>query len=401
MRRRESGSVFVLTLAVMAGLVLLLTSAANSNGESIRSQTNRMERERARLLVDSGIQRAIACLQSQDPNLATLNDDWATLGNSGDTEFEVGNDSFRIQILDACSRINVNTADQDTLKQLPLTSDQVDAIMDWRDAAKTPRPQGAKDEYYNQLQTPYNAKLQTLGSVDELLLVKGITPSMLYTAGQGGSSAPALSELLTVDSNSADQNPAKQPKLDANSVSQDQLMAAGVPQDQATAIVQNEGKYKRLGDVLGLPGMTKAAAHAVLDSLQVGSATQHPGLLNINTTPEDVLAAVPHLDPDIAASIVARQGDGFKSLGDLIDIPGMEMTNLSQVADRFCVGSRSFLVRVVGKAGRFEVAYVASLTLADRSQVQISRIQPEQLPDAPKRWGWPDVPSRQVVLGEQ
>jgi len=67
------------------------------------------------------------------------------------------------------------------LMKLPnMTPDIADAIVDWVDADDTPRASGAESADYQGLTQPYRAKNGPLNSLDELLLVKGVTPQLLY-----------------------------------------------------------------------------------------------------------------------------------------------------------------------------------------------------------------------------
>ena len=52
--------------------------------------------------------------------------------------------------------------------------------MDWRDPDKLHRLNGAEDDYYLSLRVPYKAKNGNFETIDELLLVKGMTPEILY-----------------------------------------------------------------------------------------------------------------------------------------------------------------------------------------------------------------------------
>jgi general secretion pathway protein K len=56
----------------------------------------------------------------------------------------------------------------------------VDSILDWRDNDDLRRLHGAEDEYYQSLPDPYRAKNDDFESVEELLLVKGITPEIFH-----------------------------------------------------------------------------------------------------------------------------------------------------------------------------------------------------------------------------
>jgi len=55
-----------------------------------------------------------------------------------------------------------------------------DAIMDWIDEDDEPREYGAEFDYYQTLQPPYAPKNGPLETVEELLLVRGMTPELLF-----------------------------------------------------------------------------------------------------------------------------------------------------------------------------------------------------------------------------
>lgn len=63
-----------------------------------------------------------------------------------------------------------------------MTEDIADAILDWLDEDEEVRPFGAEAEYYSTLPTPYVPKNGPVLSVEELLLVRGVTPMLLFGA---------------------------------------------------------------------------------------------------------------------------------------------------------------------------------------------------------------------------
>ncbi|MFK8111453.1 MAG: general secretion pathway protein GspK [Rubripirellula sp.] len=63
-----------------------------------------------------------------------------------------------------------------------MTEDIADAILDWIDEDEDARPYGAESDYYTTLPTPYSAANGPLQSVEELLLVRGVTPTLLFGA---------------------------------------------------------------------------------------------------------------------------------------------------------------------------------------------------------------------------
>lgn len=61
-----------------------------------------------------------------------------------------------------------------------MTPDVAEAILDWLDEDDEPREFGAEAEYYSTLPSPYMPKNGPLDSVEELLLVRGVTPQLLF-----------------------------------------------------------------------------------------------------------------------------------------------------------------------------------------------------------------------------
>ncbi len=112
-----------------------------------------------------------------------------------------GEGGYRVRVSDEEAKINLNQVDEITLRQvfLNLGFEQedaealTDAIFDWRDPDHLERLKGAERDYYLSLPTPYPAKDGPFDSVDELLLVRGITRRLFF-----GEEGPALRELFTV-----------------------------------------------------------------------------------------------------------------------------------------------------------------------------------------------------------
>jgi len=410
MNRR--GTVLIPTLAIIVALVTLVTTLSIANRSEMHAQFNRMQADRARLMAESGIQRVIAELQNQKPAHALQSDTWATLGDTATTQYDVGNDGFRVQVIDAGSFVNLNTASQAQLTLLPMTSDQVAAVMDWRESQTTARPNGAKDDYYNALTKPYNTKLAPFESIDELLLVKGFTPANYFnpnpdtadlTASSQDTLGTPLRDLLTIDSVSADMDSNGNQKIDANSAQIQQFVSDGIPPNIANAIIQvrNTTLFTKMGDVFNnVPGMTTDAAKLLADNVTVGTTLTKTGMINVNTASEAVLSTVPNMTSDLAQAIVQRQSDGIQGLGDLLDVPGMNLNTFGQMIDYFCVGSASFNVRVIGMAGNAAYAMEANLVIGTGGNVQITRERPLNPFDAINLWQWPGQPSQHQQIGE-
>jgi len=99
-----------------------------------------------------------------------------------------GNGSYEVRIENVSGRININLANKHLLKTLLSGFDLdesekdiiTDSILDWRDADRNHRLNGAEDDYYQSLAVPYEAKDADFDSVDELLMVRGMTPEIFY-----------------------------------------------------------------------------------------------------------------------------------------------------------------------------------------------------------------------------
>ena len=92
---------------------------------------------------------------------------------------------------DESTRLNLNTlqhveqltpgAGRTLLMALPgMTEDVADAILDWIDGDDEPREFGAEIDYYSGLSPAYAPKNGPLETVEELLLVRGVTPQLLF-----------------------------------------------------------------------------------------------------------------------------------------------------------------------------------------------------------------------------
>ncbi len=97
----------------------------------------------------------------------------------------------RYGLQDESNRINLSTilqadktqsgASKKMLMGLPgMTDATANAILDWIDADDTPRDQGAEVDYYGSLTPGYAPRNGPPASIEELLLVRGVTPQLLF-----------------------------------------------------------------------------------------------------------------------------------------------------------------------------------------------------------------------------
>jgi serine/threonine-protein kinase len=63
-----------------------------------------------------------------------------------------------------------------------MTAEIADAILDWTDGDEERRPFGAEAETYLQLKSPHSPSNRPLTGMEELLLIRGVTPQLIYGA---------------------------------------------------------------------------------------------------------------------------------------------------------------------------------------------------------------------------
>jgi len=162
--------------AESARLFLLNTEAARNDAGGIYN--------------NPGIFQAQTVLPDEDPRFEGR---FAIVAPALDPEGRFGGVRFGLE--DESARLNVNlllVADaqqenggRDLLMTLPgMTEEIADAILDWIDEDEDPRTFGAEADYYLSLPQPYKPRNGPLATVEELLLVKGVTPELFFGLDQ-------------------------------------------------------------------------------------------------------------------------------------------------------------------------------------------------------------------------
>jgi len=99
-----------------------------------------------------------------------------------------GDGQFKVERENESGKVNLNKAGAPLLKMMLSNFEIddankniiVDSIMDWRDKDSLHRLNGAEDDYYLSLPQPYKSKNGDFTSIEELLLVRGVTPGVFY-----------------------------------------------------------------------------------------------------------------------------------------------------------------------------------------------------------------------------
>lgn len=193
-RTKRRGAILVAALwimVVLTGTVLVLARWARVESSA---SANRLAALRAQMAARAGEQYVLAQLEEAAGDAVYAMESPAEAvpvgidasGNPGAYFYilrpDYEDDNFQdYGVADEGGKIDLNSATRDTLLKLPgMTADVADAIIDWRDADDTPGESGAESDYYQSLPTPYRAKNAPFESPEELLLVRGVTPDLLW-----------------------------------------------------------------------------------------------------------------------------------------------------------------------------------------------------------------------------
>lgn len=208
---------FVIVAVLMVVTVLSLAAyqySALMDAEVMAAERIRKTAE-AKALADSGVAAAMAYLADTEAFEGTLNSNpydnpsafQSVLVREGQSARSNGRFSLvspdyaqadatgtvplRYGVIDEGGKLNLNAllaldssgrVLHDALMKLPnMTDDIAWSIVDWIDSNEEPNPGGAESEYYGVRQpNPYQSKNAPLDTVEELLLVRGVTPSLLF-----------------------------------------------------------------------------------------------------------------------------------------------------------------------------------------------------------------------------
>jgi DNA uptake protein ComE-like DNA-binding protein len=265
----------------------------------------------------------------------------------------------------------------------------VDQILAWRGQNGTNSSTSGSSDDYEALPRPYRLKGAPFDSVDELLLVQGVTPLLLYGPEDGtvNQSQPPWADLLFVDTTSpnTNRNGGRRTPLTANALRS--ASRGAMSQMQA----QNLARSTSWASLFSQAGqsLSPAAIKNLVDqySLPNSSGTQLMGKVNINTATEQVLETLPGMTADTADQIVQRRqssGD-FQTVGDLMDVGQAIFRSL---VDRVTTKSSVFIVRAMGELPNGTVRAVEAWVRGSGQNLQVIRWRVVPRTPGWYDWGW-------------
>jgi general secretion pathway protein K len=247
LNKTKEGAALIVALWTLVLLSLIVGSFAFEVNLEGMLVSHKRKKFHAEMLALSGLEYAKAILDKQQDakqlEIEDMDEDKdgfmlaalhtkRGLSTTSDIEFENGG-KFSVTVNSAEGGLNVNILDRDDwldifeMANVPSTDwdEMIDCLEDWIDENDLHGLNGAEsdDPYYEEL--GYPVKNGPLDSVEELLLVKGWGPDVLYgkPADDDSDEIFGIGELLTVWGDG---------RLNLNSASSDALRAAGLSDEQ-------------------------------------------------------------------------------------------------------------------------------------------------------------------------
>jgi len=210
---RRDGALLLIVLVTIVVLSLsayTFTTLMQTEEEATRLMTLRLQ---TKYLADSGLDYTRMYLANSDATIRENGGRWnneerfrgipvaadvdggGRVGYFSVVTYDIDTDGLaagsRFGLVDESSKINLNTlvfsdalqegSAREILMTLPeMTEEIADAILDWLDSDDDTRDFGVETDYYQGLSPAYAAKNGPMDSLDELLLIPGITPQLLF-----------------------------------------------------------------------------------------------------------------------------------------------------------------------------------------------------------------------------
>jgi DNA uptake protein ComE-like DNA-binding protein len=350
---RRRGAIFVTALGIiviLSGLVLVFAQSMRT--EAVASG-NRLAYAQVDAVEQGAEKWVLAQVESYPADSVTITQVPAEALRVGSGYFwiltpnQTTDQGYQFGITDETGKLNLNVATSTQLIELPGMDQQTaDSIVTWRSAVGggTAGSNGADSPDYNQLAEGYDAKHSSYETVEELLLVEGVTKGMMF--GLDANRDGFVSELernnpdptvtgtfntvdgtnrgifndLTCYSTEPNKTISGGARIYVNNPDTSKLnkfLTSKLSASRAKQITTKvsgliraaRGKpvFTSLGTFYQLTGLTVDEFTQVADSLTASTAKTFTGLINVNTAPLEVLMTIPTLQQSDAQALVAAR----------------------------------------------------------------------------------------------
>lgn len=400
---KENGSVLIIIIWICLGLVSLTLVFGHTMAMAFRGSDNELAGRQSDLAIEGASRYIMTFLATPEsfgimPTTDSYQSNKVALGESyfwliGRPDSSDASGQITYGIIDEASKINLNTATRTMLEALPgMTPELAAAIIDWRDTNSDVTPGGAENETYARMSPPRLCKNAPFETVEELLMVNGMTEQILYgedlnrngvldpnendaDASQPSDNADGkldrgLIDYVTVFTRESNKRSSGERRINVSNVT-------GRSNDLRNYLNTTLGtgrgdrlQNRRYGSVLEFcvrNRFTVDETDKIFSDLTVSNAETLPGKINVNTASEAVLACVPGIDKDKASQIIAARMTRKTTTGGIGWIVNI-LGNNSAIAAGPYLTSQSWQETVdIASTGRHGRGYRRTLFVIDRS----------------------------------
>ncbi len=305
----ERGVILIALLWILTALSVIALSFSSESFVEVAAARNAQSLENSYFVARAGIEVTIYQLLQKRMAPAVRQAAFQDVPDPlemGKLTGSFGGGDYDVDIQDESGKINVNIVSEEQLRALveasgigkPDSDVITDSILDWRDTDTLHRLNGVEDDYYQALNPPYKAKNGRLDTIEELLLIRGITADYFYGHRERASDGSifykyGLSRYVTVYSTRS--------QVNVNFAPLPVLMSIpGMPPDAARMIYDKRRAkpFKSLEDITReIPMSLGAMTLTYLSTEQTGICTLTVSAHGNNSKVRRVIRTVISLEP--------------------------------------------------------------------------------------------------------
>ena len=367
--RNSDGLSLITTLWILTVLSVLATQMLYSFNLESKAQGNFLDRVKHHYAAKAGFEWAVARLAVDETNFDSAGETWATpLQNQIEDGIQLGSFiSYQVNIVDEGSKINLNAAEEDQIRNLlsflgaePESNELGDLATrivegrPYRTVRDVARIEGMTEDILYGLQQQAAVEEATSGAETE---TETLPPTLTMTAIGG------LVNVATVYSVDANTDADGQQRVNINSANAQQIQQirsnnnqAIFSQGEANAIIQAR-THNGISALLDVPAVSDNVFNNISNQITVedtGGGNQdgfgggidnfedeeseedENSLININTADSEELEELNGIDQGIADRIIAhRDSQGsFQNIDAIKDVRILSVRDLAGIADK-------------------------------------------------------------------
>lgn len=371
---RRRGAVLILAMIITFTLASMVIVLGRSISIEARAAANRASEAEARAIARGAEQYVMALLAERTDDLELFDERlfagipvgngqfWIVRPNYGDPTLPV------YGLVDESAKLNINREQWESLRLLAGMTDQIaGAIIDWRDEDEETSSTGAESDVYLRMQPPYQAKNAPFETVEELLLVQGMSRELLYGPPGGQTTglvssyyqSNGLYDFFTVWGGEQTRDPEGNERIDVNDQSEQtrnslrellrERLGESIGNDAASRLENR--RYAGLFDFARRLGLDTQNLELIEPYIRFsgGSAAR----INVNQAPREVLEAIDGLNVGQVNALLAersgRTANNPMTIAWVQDVVDSE--TLARIGDRFTAGGGVYSADIVAVSG--------------------------------------------------